>query len=114
MAKADHDQNCDCLDHGCDDRRDPRIALHTERLEGMTGNKGSVPQRRAWMVNQIFRFFEHQWIYDFDEIVHAAVSAGFDREKIFREEFQSGLLENVPMLDWPGRNDETLYVEMIV
>ena len=100
-----------------DGYRDPNgkfFALHTERMEGMTGNKGSVPQRRAWMVNQIFRFFEHQWIYDFDEIIHAAVSAGFDREKIFREEFQSGLLENVPMLDWPERNDETLYVEMIV
>lgn len=90
------------------------FALHTQCMEALTGNKGSVPQRRAWMVNHIFRFFEHQWIYDFEEIVHAAVSAGFDREKIFREEFQSGLLEFVPMLDSPERYDETLYVEMIV
>jgi len=88
--------------------------LHRQRLEAQTGNKGSVPSRRAWMVNQIFRFFEHQWIYDFDEIVHAATSAGFDRTRIFREEFQSGLLENVAMLDFPERSDETLYVEMIV
>jgi len=66
------------------------------------------------MVNQIFRFFEHQWIYDFDEIVHAATSAGFDRARIFREEFQSGILEDVTMLDFPERNDETLYVDMMV
>lgn len=88
--------------------------LHKQRIELSTGNKGSVPPRRAWMVNQIFRFFEHQWIYDFDEIVHAATSAGFDRTRIFREEFQSGILEDVAMLDFPERNDETLYVEMMV
>lgn len=88
--------------------------LHKQRLELSTGNKGSVPPRRAWMVNQIFRFFEHQWIYDFDEIVYAATCAGFDRARIFREEFQSGLLENVAMLDFAERNDETLYVEMMV
>ena len=88
--------------------------LHKQRLEAAIGNKGSVPPRRAWMVNQIFRFFEHQWIYDFDEIVHAATGAGFDRTRIFREEFQSGILENVAMFDFPERNDETLYVELMV
>ena len=88
--------------------------LHTERMEAFTGNKGSVPQRRAWMVNQIFRFFKHQWIYDFDEIVHIGTLAGFDPNGIMREEFQSGLLEDVVMLDSPERNDETLYVELMV
>ena len=88
--------------------------LHTERMEAFTGNKGSVPQRRAWMVNQIFRFFKHQWIYDFDEIVHIGTLAGFDPNGIMREEFQSGLLEDVVMLDSPERNDETLYVEMML
>lgn len=88
--------------------------LHKQRLESSTGNKDSVPPRRAWMVNQIFRYFGHQWIYDFDEIVHAATSAGFDRTRIFREEYQSGLLENVAMLDFAERNDETLYVELMV
>jgi len=88
--------------------------LHTERMEGFTGNKGSVPQRRAWMVNQIFRFFKHQWIYDFDELRHAASLAGFDPDGIIREEYQSGLLEDVASLDSPERNDETLYVEMMV
>jgi len=90
------------------------FALHKQRLEASTGNKGSVAPRRAWMVNQIFRYFGHQWIYDFDEIIHAAASAGFDRARIFREEFQSGLLENVAMLDFAERNDETLYVELMV
>lgn len=88
--------------------------LHTERMEAFTGNKGSVPQRRAWMVNQIFRFFKHQWIYDYEEIVHAASLAGFAADGILREEFQSGLLEDVALLDSPERNDETLYVEMMV
>lgn len=88
--------------------------LHTERMESLSGNKGSVPQRRAWMVNQIFRFFQHQWIYDFDEIVHVASLAGFDPAAIMQEEYQSGLLEDVAVLDSPERNDETLYVEMMV
>jgi predicted SAM-dependent methyltransferase len=88
--------------------------LHTERMEAFTGNKGSVPQRRAWMVNQIFRFFKHQWIYDFDELRHAASLAGFDPDGIVREAYQTGLLEDVAMLDSPERNDETLYVEMLI
>ena len=40
--------------------------------------ESGVPDRRGFMVNQIFRFFEHQWIYDLEEVRAAAAAAGFD------------------------------------
>lgn len=71
----------------------------------------SMPNRRAFMVNQIFAFYGHQWIYDYEELEFALMSAGFDAGRIHRREFQEGIRGDVARLDQSARRDETLYVE---
>jgi len=99
--------------NGYADPEERFFRLHNVKLADMTTNGEPLPRRRAWMVNQIFRYFGHQWIYDIDEIVHAASAAGFDPARIAQKEYQSGTLEAVFMMDSPLREDETLYVEIL-
>lgn len=86
------------------------FAEHGRRLESM-GNQ--VPARPAWFVNQIFRFWGHQWLYDLDEIRFAAQQAGFLARDIRPCAFRRGLVEEVAALDLAIRNDESLYVELV-
>ena len=83
-------------------------------MEKVDAGKPWVTGRRAWMVNQIFQYYGHQWIYDFDEVVHAASAAGFDPDRIVQKEYRSGMLKDVFMLDSDTRSDESLYVEIMV
>jgi hypothetical protein len=39
----------------------------------------NVPARRAWLVNQIFRLWGHQHIYNFEELRFTAGRAGLRR-----------------------------------
>jgi predicted SAM-dependent methyltransferase len=71
-----------------------------------------VPERPAWWLNQIFRFWRHQWIYDFDELRHAAELAGFAPESVVRSSFRQGREREVYDLDLPIHDDETVYVEI--
>jgi predicted SAM-dependent methyltransferase len=89
------------------------FAEHRARLEGVKnfGERG-IPDRRAWMVNQIFYMWGHRWIYDFEELRHAATCAGFDPESVRECSYAKGRLEEVSQLDLPGRRDESLYVEI--
>ena len=98
--------------HGYADPEEKFFAQHRERLEELQAGETWVTNRRAWMVNQIFRYYGHQWIYDFDEIVHAASVAGFDPAGIARRAFRAGAREDLCMLDSASRSDETLYVEL--
>lgn len=84
--------------------------IHQRRLHEM-GVRGAS-QRKAWMLNQIFRLWQHQWIYDFAELEQAVVSAGFPRAAVQRCGFQQGGLEEVARLDQAVRNDESLYLEV--
>jgi predicted SAM-dependent methyltransferase len=70
-----------------------------------------APTRRAWMVNQIFQHWGHEWIYDFDELRHTLVEAGFDSDAIVETRFREGKDLEAAALDLPLRNDESLYVE---
>lgn len=72
----------------------------------------AMPTRRAFMVNQIFQFWGHRWIYDFDELVHVLALAGFSREAVRRRAFQDGATLEVTALDSDVRRDETIYVEV--
>lgn len=69
------------------------------------------PRRRAWMLNQIFYFWEHRWIYDFDELAHALESAGFARSRIARREFRESPDPLLAAMDQEGRRDESVYAE---
>jgi predicted SAM-dependent methyltransferase len=70
------------------------------------------PERKAWMMNQIFRFWGHQWIYDFDEIKTIAVAAGFKENDVVRCNFQEGSIPELSKLDLHNRRDESIYVEI--
>ena len=84
--------------------------LHRQRLRELTGHE--QPQGRAWMVNQIFYCWGHRWIYDLDEMVYAAAAAGFPRHAITEAAFRQGRDREVAELDFPVRNDESLYLEI--
>jgi predicted SAM-dependent methyltransferase len=72
----------------------------------------SVPTRPAWMINQIFQFWGHQWIYDLDEIRLVAMAAGFAADAVVECGFRQGLIEDLYKLDKAIRSDESLYVEI--
>jgi predicted SAM-dependent methyltransferase len=85
------------------------FAEHRAMLEAM--GAPAMPARRAWMVNQIFMFWGHRWIYDFEELAHLLVAAGFDADTIQQRAFGVGRDARVSAMDNPLRRDETLYVE---
>ncbi len=93
------------------------FAEHRTRLEHRhreTGGPDRLPDRSAWMVNQIFRLWGHEWIYDFAELVHAGRRAGFRADAIERRSFRNGAEPALAALDQEWRSDETVYVEMRV
>ncbi|QLD10454.1 class I SAM-dependent methyltransferase [Microbacterium oleivorans] len=71
----------------------------------------AMPARRAFMVNQIFAFYGHQWVYDYDEVAFALGEAGFDATDIKRVAFNQGARADVAALDQAHRSDESMYVE---
>jgi predicted SAM-dependent methyltransferase len=89
---------------------DTFFAAHRERMR----QYGFPPMetRRAWMVNQIFQYWGHQWIYDADELRHAAQAAGFAPEGFRECAFREGRDPAVSAIDFELRNDETIYVEL--
>ncbi len=70
-----------------------------------------VQRRPAWMVNQIFKYWGHQWIYDFEEMVYVLREAGFDETSIERSAFRRGRDPKVADIDLVMHRAETLYVE---
>ena len=68
--------------------------------------------RRAWMVNQIFRFWGHRWIYDLDELAYVVRKAGFSPGSFARCAFRKGSDREVCGLDLALRRAETIYVEV--
>jgi len=77
--------------------------------------KAGVPleSRRAFMVNQIFRFHGHQWIYDFDELRYVLGLAGFPAESIAERAFREGVIPEVASMDRAFRRAETIYIEAL-
>lgn len=94
------------------DGDDAFFAEHARRLAQM-GIAGA-PVRRAWMMNQIFRFYGHQWIYDADEIRYLAAACGFDAASVRECRFREGADPAVFRFDQTLRDDESLYFELTV
>jgi predicted SAM-dependent methyltransferase len=86
------------------------FAEHRERM--LRAGFPAMETRKAWMVNQIFQFWGHKWIYDLDELRHAAVAAGFAPEAVHERAFREGRDAEVAALDFDMRSDETLSVEL--
>ncbi len=91
-------------------RDDAFFADHSRRLREF--GLPAMPTRRAFMVNQIFGFWGHRWIYDFDELVHVLVEAGFATDAVTRRAFSASAIAEVGALDSEVRQDETIYVEV--
>jgi predicted SAM-dependent methyltransferase len=89
------------------------LARHRRRLRSMRVGP-PMPERRAFMLNQIFYFYGHRWLYDADELRHVLSRAGFVPGAVRTCSFRSGARPDVAALDSVFRNDETIYVEVTV
>lgn len=96
--------------NGYGDPKQTFYQRHHAQLERM-GMRGS-PSRRAWMLNQIFRNYGHQWIYDLEELTLVARAAGFDPQLVQRCGYRQGAVPELAGLDQEIRSDESLYVEI--
>jgi predicted SAM-dependent methyltransferase len=83
---------------------------HRQRLQQMGVTQ--IPPGRAGMVNQIFYFWGHHWLYDQEELVRAAATAGFQPDRVRFTQFRRGQDSKMAALDLPIRNDESLYAEI--
>ncbi len=63
------------------------------------------------MLNDIFYGWKHRWIYDFEELKHALVMAGFEPDAVVERTFADSAVEEVGALDGEGRAFQSLYVE---
>jgi hypothetical protein len=69
--------------------------------------------RPAAAVNQIFQFWGHRWVYDFDEMKALLVAAGFAEASVEQAAYRSGRNPRLAGLDRDFRKDESLYVEAV-
>ena len=89
------------------------FAKHRRRLRMMRLGP-PMPERKAFMVNQIFYLYGHRWIYDLEELRYVLSAAGFDPAAVRRCAFREGERKDVSDLDVAFRSDETIYVEVTV
>jgi predicted SAM-dependent methyltransferase len=83
-----------------------------ELLDRVSGVLDTALARRAVMVNQIFRFYGHRWLYDQDELRYWAEQAGIAGEEIVACAYREGRVAELCVLDQPFRRHESLYVEV--
>jgi predicted SAM-dependent methyltransferase len=88
------------------------FAEHRERMIEVLAPAPRMPERPAFMLNQIFSFYGHRWIYDADELRYVLYRAGFAPAAVRMCSFRHGARDDVAALDSAVRNDETLYVEV--
>ncbi|HEU4423165.1 MAG TPA: methyltransferase domain-containing protein [Pilimelia sp.] len=86
------------------------FAQHRDSLYAV-GARPRMPQRRAFMMNLVFNYWGHCWIYDVEELTFALVEAGFAPDAVRACEFRQGVRPEVAQLDLEIRRPETLYVE---
>jgi predicted SAM-dependent methyltransferase len=92
-------------------RADGLFAPHRMRLAAARLGP-RMPERDAFMFNQIFFLWGHRWIYDLNELRYALVSAGFDADSVEECSYRRGNRADVAGLDQRFRSDETIYVEV--
>lgn len=87
------------------------FARHRRRLRS-AGVGPPMPERKAFMFNQMFYLYGHRWIYDLDELRSVLSRAGFPEETVRECGFRDGARPDVAELDRVLRKDETIYVEV--
>lgn len=73
--------------------------------------QGTPSLSDGFLVNQVFYFWGHRWLYDFDEARGLLMHAGFSPRRIRRRTFRRGSPQTLSRWDSPYRRDESLYVE---
>ncbi len=92
---------------------DPRGSFVSDRRQHLKSlNMGEIPERRAWIVNNVFYGWGHRWIYDFEELKYTARQAGFPEESVSECSFRQGRAAELFDLDLPMRRHESLYLEI--
>ncbi|MFE2345330.1 class I SAM-dependent methyltransferase [Kitasatospora cineracea] len=94
------------------DDREQFFRRHRRRLRTMRVGP-PMPERRAFMLNQIFYHFGHRWIYDEAELRYVLDRAGYGAFTVVRREFQTGARPDVAALDTAFRKDESIYLEAV-
>jgi predicted SAM-dependent methyltransferase len=84
------------------------------KLVGAAGIGPPMPQRRAFMFNQLFYLYGHRWIYDLDEVRYVLGAAGFDPDAVRRRSYREGSRPDVARLDRIFRKHESMYIEVNV
>jgi SAM-dependent methyltransferase len=86
------------------------FARHRRRLR-TTRVGPPMPERRAFMFNQIFYLYGHRWLYDLDELRYVLGRAGFT-SPVCACAYRAGARADIAALDSAMRSDETIYVEV--
>jgi predicted SAM-dependent methyltransferase len=87
------------------------FATHRRRMRS-AGVGPPMPDRRAFMFNQLFYLYGHRWIYDLEELRYVLSEAGFEPHRVQVRAFRDGAKPDVANLDRVLRKDETMYVEV--
>jgi SAM-dependent methyltransferase len=86
------------------------FAKHRRRLRTMRVGP-PMPERPAFMFNQIFYLYGHRWLYDLAELGYVLARAGFTAPPT-ECAYRAGSRADVADLDTAMRSDETIYVEV--
>jgi predicted SAM-dependent methyltransferase len=70
-----------------------------------------MPERPAFMFNQIFYLYGHRWLYDLDELRYVLARAGF-ASPVQACAYRAGTRADVAALDTVLRRHETIYIEV--
>jgi predicted SAM-dependent methyltransferase len=96
---------------GYSDPSDPFMAEHRRELEAHFPDPEPL-KRPAFIVNEIFYGWGHRWMYDFEELRHAASAAGFAFNAVTEQAFRQGRVAELAGLDRPAVALCSLYVEI--
>jgi predicted SAM-dependent methyltransferase len=72
----------------------------------------TIPDRPGWWLNHIFYNWDHRYIYDFDELRHAATRAGFDADAVRQVDYRQGSVPEMVALDREAHDGVSVYVEI--
>jgi len=86
------------------------FGTHRDRLYEV-GARPRMPERRAFMMNLVFNYWGHRWIYDREELAYALGEAGFAAGAVRTCAFREGARPEMAQLDLEIRQPETMYVE---
>ena len=94
-------------------RRDSytKRGLYSSAEEAAFFSLPPMPERPAFMLNQLFYLYGHRWLYDLDELRYALARAGFE-SPVQACAFGEGAQADVAALDRVFRRLETIYIEV--